>query len=66
MPVAKVEAALEVEVMSWRMGACVTIAVEVGVWTGAVVGDGRAGRTGFPEENIFVKLFIFKYDKRCH
>lgn len=44
MPVAKVEAALEVEVISWRMGACGTMAVEVDV--GAVGGTG-AGGTGF-------------------
>lgn len=31
------EAALEVEVMSWRTGACITIAVEVGTGTGARV-----------------------------
>ncbi len=43
MPVAKVVAALEVEVISWRMGACVTMAVEVGVGAGATVGAGRAG-----------------------
>lgn len=30
MPVANVEGALEVEEISWRMGACVTMAVEVG------------------------------------
>lgn len=52
MPVAKVETALEVEVISWRMGACVTMAVEVGVGTGAVVGAGGAGWTGFTEENM--------------
>ena len=33
MPVAKLETALEVEVISWRMGACVTMVVEVGVVT---------------------------------
>lgn len=43
MPVAKVEAALAVEVISWRMGACVTMAVEVGVGAGAAAGAGRAG-----------------------
>lgn len=52
MPVAKVETALEVEVISWRMGACVTMAVEVGVGTTAVVGAGGAGWTGFTEENM--------------
>lgn len=57
MPVAKVEAALEVEVISWRIGACVTMAVEVGVGTGAAVGTGRAGNTGFPAENRKNGLF---------
>lgn len=38
MPVAKVVPALEVEVISWRIGACVTMAVEVGVGTGAAAG----------------------------
>lgn len=52
MPVAKVEAALELEVISWRMGACVTMAVEVGVGTGAVVRAGCTGWTGFAEENM--------------
>lgn len=52
MPVAKVETALEVEVISWRMGACVTMAVDVGVGTGAVVRAGGAGWTGFTEENM--------------
>lgn len=33
MPVAKLEPALEVVVISWRMGACETMVVEVGVWT---------------------------------
>lgn len=47
MPVVKVEGALEVEGISWRMGACVTMAVEVGGGTGAVVGAGRAAWTGF-------------------
>lgn len=51
MPVAKVEAALAVEVISWRMGACVTMAVEVGVGTVAEVGACRADRTGFTEED---------------
>lgn len=47
MPVAKVEAALELEVISWRIGVCVTMAVEVGAGIGAAVGAGRAGWTGF-------------------
>lgn len=47
MPVANVEGALEVEGISWRMGACVTMAVEVGGGTGAVVWGGRADWTGF-------------------
>lgn len=42
MPVAKVEAALEVEVISWRMGVCETIAVEVEVETGTGAGAGAA------------------------
>lgn len=51
MPVAKVEAALAVEVISWRMGACVTMAVEVGTWTAAEVVACRAERTEFTEED---------------
>lgn len=35
MPVAKVDAAFEVEVISWRIGVCVTMAVEVGAEVGA-------------------------------
>lgn len=50
MPVAKVEAALEVEVISWRMGACGTIAVEVVVGAGAGAGAGT-GWAGFAEES---------------
>lgn len=34
MPVARVEAAFEVDVISWRMGACGTMAVEVDVGAG--------------------------------
>lgn len=52
MPVARVEAALAVVVINWRMGACVTIAAEVGTGTGAEMGSGRAVWTGFTEENI--------------
>lgn len=52
MPAAKVEPALELEVISWRMGACVTMAVEVGVGTGVVVGACGAGWTGFADENM--------------
>lgn len=40
MPAGRVETALEVEVISWRMGACETIAVEVGVWAEAAAGTG--------------------------
>lgn len=47
MPVAKVEAAFELEVISWRIGVCVTMAVEVGAGIGATVGAGRAGWIGF-------------------
>ena len=57
MPVAKVEAALEVEVINCRMGACGTMAVEVddvaGVWTGAC----GAGRAEFAGENRKNGLF---------
>lgn len=50
MPVAKVVAALEVEVISWRMGACGTMVVEVVV--GAEAGDGAgADGAGFAEES---------------
>lgn len=51
MPVAKVEAALELEVINWRMGACGTMAVEVDVGAGAGTGAGRADWAGFAEEN---------------
>lgn len=44
---AKVETALEVEVISWRIGACVTMAVEVGVRAGAATGPDGAERAGF-------------------
>lgn len=47
MPVAKVLPALEVEVISWRMGACETMAVEVDVWTGPVAEAGGASGAGF-------------------
>lgn len=46
MPVAKLEAALEEEVISWRMGACETMVVEVGVGAGAAAGAGRAAGVG--------------------
>lgn len=45
MPVAKVDAALEVEVISWRIGVCATMAVEVGAEVAAAAGVGRAGWT---------------------
>lgn len=48
MAVARLEAALEVEVISWRMGACGTTAVEVDGAAGA--GTGAAGGAGFAEE----------------
>lgn len=44
MPPVRVEPALEVVVISWRMGACETMAVEVGVWIRPVV---EASRNGF-------------------
>lgn len=47
MPVAKVEAALEVEVISWRMGACGTIEVEVVAGAGAGAETGACGAGGF-------------------
>lgn len=47
MAVAKVETALEVEVISWRMGACETMAVEVDVGVGTGAGAGRAGGAEF-------------------
>lgn len=58
MAVAKVEAALELEVINWRMGACETMAVDVDVGAGARAGAGakagaEAGGTGgggFAEE----------------
>lgn len=40
------EAAFEVEVMSWRTGAWITIAVEVGTGTGAGAGGGAGVETG--------------------
>lgn len=46
MLVAKVVAALAVEVISWRMGACVTMAVETGTWAAAPAVAGRAGWIG--------------------
>lgn len=46
MLVAKVDAALAVEVISWRMGVCVTMAVETGTGAAAAAGAGRAGWIG--------------------
>lgn len=46
MLVAKVDAALAVEVISWRMGVCVTMAVETGTAAAAAAGAGRAGWIG--------------------
>lgn len=40
------ETAFEVEVMSWRTGACITIAVEVGTGTGTGAGAGACVGTG--------------------
>lgn len=60
MPVAKVEAALEVEVISWRMGACGTMAVEVVAGAGAEAeagaGAGACG-AGFAEESSKMACF---------
>lgn len=41
MPVARVDAALEEEVISWRIGVCVTMAVEVGAEAVAAAGAAR-------------------------
>lgn len=51
MAVANLEAALEVEVISWRMGACETMAAEVDVGVGTGAEAGRAGGAEFAEEN---------------
>lgn len=61
IPVAKVEAALEVEVISWRMGACGTMAVEVVAEAGAEAAAGAgacgAGGAGFAEESRKMACF---------
>lgn len=44
MAVAKVVTGLEVEVISWRMGACVTMEVEVAGRTEGAVAASGAGR----------------------
>jgi len=45
MPVAKLEPALDVVVISWRMGACDTMAEAVGVWARLEIGTDRDGFT---------------------
>lgn len=60
MPVARVEAALEVEVISWRMGACGTMAVEVDVALGVGTEAAGAGGAGIAEGKQESVKEIFK------
>lgn len=46
MPVAKVDAAFDVEVISWRIGVCVTMAAEVEAGTGVGAEDATAAAAG--------------------
>lgn len=61
MPVAKVDAALAVEVISWRMGVCVTMAVEAGAGAAAAAGTGRVCWIGAASKTHAQKRDISEY-----